>query len=459
MIARLFAWQKPWLAQRTTRASGNAVSTRSAVSSCESLSTTTTSRSMSPACSKTVDRQGRSQCASLVETMMIARSCMSATNAPDRGALAAAAWKIARLASVDWATDRTRRGTPHAPDPHCHRRRGPLVTALGRMLVTGGAGAIGSNVVDELVLAGAEEVVVVDNFVRGRRENLAWAQRNAHVTVIDGDIRDRALVGRLMDGVDVVFHLAAIRITQCAEEPRLANEVLVDGSFNVFEAAVEAGVRRVVASSSASVYGLADTFPTDERHHPYANDTFYGAAKAFNEGTLRSMHAMHGLDYVALRYFNVYGPRMDVHGLYTEVLVRWMERIDAGEPPLILGDGLQTMGFVYIGDVARSNVLAAQSDLTDAVFNVASGTETSLLELARMLLAVMESDLPVAHGPARAVNGVTRRLADTAAAREQFGFEAEVDLEEGLRRLVEWWRGERAGASTRPIGALGRAAA
>jgi UDP-glucose 4-epimerase len=332
------------------------------------------------------------------------------------------------------------------------------VSALGRMLVTGGAGAIGSNVTDELVLAGAEEIVVVDNFVRGRRENLAWAQTNGNVTLVEGDIRDRALVRRLMDGIDAVFHLAAIRITQCAEEPRLAQEVLVDGSFNVFEAAVDAGVRRVVASSSASVYGLAGAFPTDERHHPYANDTFYGAAKAFNEGTLRSMHAMHGLDYVALRYFNVYGPRMDVHGLYTEVLVRWMERIAAGEPPLILGDGRQTMDFVYIGDVARSNVLAAQSELTDVVFNVASGTETSLLELAEMLLGVMGSDLPVVHGPARAVNGVTRRLADTAQAREQLGFEAEVGLEEGLRRLVEWWRGERAGAPTRPIGSLARAA-
>jgi UDP-glucose 4-epimerase len=149
---------------------------------------------------------------------------------------------------------------------------------------------------------------------------------------------------------------------------------------------------------------------------------------------------------------------MDVHGLYTEVLVRWMERIAAGDPPLILGDGRQTMDFVYIGDVARANVLAARSDLTDVAFNVASGTETSLLELARMLLAVMESDLPVTHGPARAVNGVTRRLADTTAAREGLGFEAEVGLEEGLRRLVEWWRGERAGAPTRPIGSLARAA-
>ncbi|HET9737617.1 MAG TPA: NAD-dependent epimerase/dehydratase family protein [Solirubrobacteraceae bacterium] len=332
------------------------------------------------------------------------------------------------------------------------------MTRLGRVLVTGGAGAIGSNVTDELVIAGADEIVILDDFVRGRRENLAWAEANGKVTVVDGDIRDRALVRELTEGIDIVFHLAAIRITQCAEEPRLALEVLVDGTYNVFEAAVEADVRRVVASSSASVYGLAEKFPTREKHHPYANDTFYGAAKAFNEGMLRSMHAMHGLDYVALRYFNVYGPRMDVHGLYTEVLVRWMERIDAGEPPLILGDGKQTMDFVYIGDVARSNLLAAQSDLTDVVFNVASGTETSLLKLAEKLLVVMGSDLPVVHGPARAVNGVTRRLADTGLAREMLGFEAEVDLEEGLTRLVEWWRGERAGAPAVPIAYLAEAA-
>jgi UDP-glucose 4-epimerase len=170
------------------------------------------------------------------------------------------------------------------------------------------------------------------------------------------------------------------------------------------------------------------------------------------------MHAMFGLDYVALRYFNVYGPRMDVHGLYTEVLVRWMERITAGQPPLILGDGLQTMDFVYIGDVARANLLAAESDVTDAAFNVASGTETSLLELAQMLLRVMGSDLPVEHGPARAVNGVTRRLADTRLAREQIGFDAEVGLEEGLTRLVDWWRGERAGAATQPTRVLAKAA-
>jgi UDP-glucose 4-epimerase len=330
------------------------------------------------------------------------------------------------------------------------------VSGLGRVLVTGGGGAIGSNVTDELVIAGAEEIVVLDNFVRGRRENLDWARANGNVTLVEGDICDRALVRELTEGIDLVFHLAAIRITQCSEEPRLALEVLVDGTYNVFEAAVEAKVRKVIASSSASVYGLAEQFPTTEAHHPYANDTLYGAAKTFNEGLLRSFHAMYGLDYVALRYFNVYGPRMDVHGLYTEVLVRWMERIAAGEAPLIFGDGAQTMDFVYIGDIARANMLAARSDATDAVFNVASGTETSLLELAEGLLRVMGSDLPVEHGPERAVNGVTRRLADTSLALDQLGFKAEVDLDEGLTRLVEWWQAERAGLPTQPPALLAR---
>jgi UDP-glucose 4-epimerase len=326
------------------------------------------------------------------------------------------------------------------------------VSKYGKVLITGGAGAIGSNLTDELVLAGAERIVVLDNFVRGRRENLAWAQANGPVEIVEGDICDRPLVARLMDEVDVVFHQAAIRITQCAEEPRLAIDVLVNGTYNVFEAAASAGVRKVVAASSASVYGLAEAFPTTERHHPYANDTLYGAAKAFNEGLLRSLHAMDGLDYVALRYFNVYGPRMDVHGLYTEVLVRWMDRIAEGKPPLIFGDGQQTMDFVYIGDVARANLAAAEAEATDRVYNVASGTETSLLDLAEALLEVMGSDLAVEHGPARAVNGVTRRLASTELARRQLGFDAKVDLREGLTRLVDWWRAERAGIVTGPIG-------
>jgi UDP-glucose 4-epimerase len=323
-----------------------------------------------------------------------------------------------------------------------------------RALVTGGAGTIGSHVVDQLIAKGATEVVVLDNFVRGRRENLASAQVAGNVRVIDGDIRHPATVKAATSGVDLVFHLAAIRITQCAEEPRLANEVLVDGTFNVLEAAVEAGVRKVVASSSASVYGLAEQFPTTERHHPYNNDTFYGAAKAFNEGMLRSFHAMYGLDYVALRYFNVYGPRMDIYGLYTEVLIRWMERINSGVPPLILGDGTQTMDFVHVADIARANVLAAEADVTDEVFNVACGVETSLAELAAALLEVMGSDLKPEYGPARAVNSVTRRLADTSTAAANLGFKAEIGLEEGLRDLVNWWGGASGAGSTDRPGAV-----
>ncbi|MGX7824053.1 SDR family NAD(P)-dependent oxidoreductase [Actinokineospora sp. 24-640] len=319
-----------------------------------------------------------------------------------------------------------------------------------RALVTGGAGTIGSAVVDRLIEAGAAEVVVLDNFVRGRRANLADAAAKAgdRLRVVEGDINDRALVGELTRGTDLVFHLAAIRITQCAEEPRLALECLVDGTFTVIEAAAEHGVKKVIASSSASVYGLAEEFPTTERHHPYNNDTFYGAAKAFNEGMLRSFHAMTGLDYVALRYFNVYGPRMDVHGLYTEVLIRWMERIADGEAPLIFGDGAQTMDFVHVHDIARANLLAARADVTDAVYNIAAAQETSLLGLAKALLAAMDRDMAPEHGPERKVNGVTRRLADISAADRDLGWRPEIKMADGLRDLVAWWQAEKRAAGT-----------
>jgi UDP-glucose 4-epimerase len=312
-----------------------------------------------------------------------------------------------------------------------------------RCLVTGGAGTIGSTIVDQLVDAGAAEVTVLDNLVRGSSENLRHALASGKVRLVEGDIRDRQLVTSLMAGIDLVFHQAAIRITQCAIEPRLALEVLVDGTYEVVEAAADAGVRKVIAASSASVYGLAEEFPTGEQHHPYANDTLYGAAKTFNEGLLRSFHAMRGLDYIALRYFNVYGPRMDIHGLYTEVLIRWMERIEAGQSPLILGDGEQTMDFVYTSDIARANLLAAVTDTTDEVFNIGSGTETSLKELAHTLLRVMGSSLPLEYGPPRGVNGVTRRLADITLAEKRLGWTPEVVLEEGLERLVSWWYAQR----------------
>ncbi|WP_104091156.1 NAD-dependent epimerase/dehydratase family protein [Arthrobacter sp. GMC3] len=307
------------------------------------------------------------------------------------------------------------------------------------ILVTGGAGTIGSTIVDQLLEAGAAHVDVLDNLVRGRRANLATALESGKVDLIDGDLRDRDAVNDLTRGKDLVFHQAAIRITQCAEEPRLALEVLVDGTFNVFEAAAAHKVEKVISASSASVYGMAEEFPTTERHHHHNNDTFYGAAKSFNEGMARSFKAMSGLDYVLLRYFNVYGPRMDVHGLYTEVLVRWMERIADGRPPLIFGDGQQTMDFIFTEDIARANILAASSNVTEGVYNIASGTETSLLGLAESLLAAMGSELPVEHGPERAVNGVARRLADVSSAQRDLGFTATTGLEDGLRQLVGWW--------------------
>jgi UDP-glucose 4-epimerase len=312
-----------------------------------------------------------------------------------------------------------------------------------RILITGGAGLIGSHIADLLAGERPREIVVLDNFVRGRRENLMQAASAAPVTIIEGDIRDRALLERTFKGIDIVFHQAAIRITQCAEEPRLAFDVLAGGTFDVLEAAVKFGVSKVVAASSASVLGQAESFPTTEDHHPYNNRTIYGAAKAFNEGLLRSFADMYDLNYVALRYFNVYGPRMDVHGVYTEVLIRWMERIASGLPPIILGDGLQTMDFVHVHDIARANILAAKAPVTDEVFNVASGRETSLNELAEMLLAVMGSTLKPEYGPARKVNPVARRLASTDKARDLIGFSAEVDMEAGLRDLVAWWRRER----------------
>jgi len=313
-----------------------------------------------------------------------------------------------------------------------------------RVLVTGGAGLIGSHIGDALAHAGAAEIVILDDFSRGRRDNLATAVATGRVRIVEGALRDADVVARAMEGVSVVFHQAAIRIPRCAAEPRLAQEVLVDGTFNVLEAAVAAGVRKVVAASSASIYGLAETFPTAESHHGYANRTIYGAAKMFNEGLLRSFNEMYGLDYVALRYFNVYGPRMDVFGAYTEVMIRWIEAIQEGRPPVIFGDGTDTMDFVHVKDVARANVIAALSPETDAVFNIATGVETSLNQLADLLLRVMGSSLRPQYGPPRKVNPVTRRVAAVGAARDRLGFRAEIALEDGLRSLVTWWQEQRA---------------
>jgi len=313
-----------------------------------------------------------------------------------------------------------------------------------KILVTGGCGLIGSTTIDLLLRDHEpEKIIIFDNLVRGSTSNVETALQDPRVELVQGDIRDIDRLNEVTHGMDAVIHMATLRITACAAEPREALEVMCVGSYNVLEAAQAQNVKKVVTASSASIYGLADTFPTAEAHHPYNNRTWYGASKVMLEGLLRSFNDMYGLPYIALRYFNVYGPRMDLHGRYTEVLIRWMDRIASGEPPLILGDGSTTMDFVYIDDIARANVLALQSDISDEVFNIASGTETSLNELAAALLRVMGSNLVPEYGPERKVNPVSRRLADTTKAEEKLGFNATVGLEEGLQRLVLWWRENR----------------
>jgi UDP-glucose 4-epimerase len=312
-----------------------------------------------------------------------------------------------------------------------------------RILVTGGCGLIGSTIVDQLLATDPRlSIVVLDNLSRGTLLNLEDALASGRVELVREDIRYFDRIRPYFDGIDAVFHQAAIRITRCAQEPRECLEVLIDGTFNVLQACVEAKISRLVAASSASVYGMADSFPTSENHHPYNNRTWYGASKVANEGMLRSFHDMFGLNYVALRYFNVYGPRMDVFGKYTEVLIRWLDCLDRGEAPKIFGDGRQTMDFIYVGDVARANLLAMQSNVADEVFNVASGTETSLLDLLNALLRVVgKENVQPMFCPERAVNPVPRRLADTEKASQILGFQAQIGLEEGLRRMVDWRRG------------------
>jgi UDP-glucose 4-epimerase len=313
-----------------------------------------------------------------------------------------------------------------------------------RILVTGGAGFIGSHIVDLLCEEGCAEIVALDNLVRGRPQNLRNALTHPSVRLVNGDIRDRKLLNSLVQSADIVFHQAALRITHCAAEPRLAMEVMVQSTYDLLEACVKYDIEKVIAASSASVYGMADAFPTTESQNCYDNRTLYGAAKAFNEGLLRSFNDMSNLDYVAFRYFNVYGERMDLHGRYTEVLVRWMERISQGQAPIIFGDGRQTMDFVHVRDVARSNILGAKADATDEVFNVASGTETSLAELAQALASVMgRNDLVPEFGPERSINPVPRRLASTEKAERLLGFNATISLHDGLRDLVDWWRTEQ----------------
>ena len=310
--------------------------------------------------------------------------------------------------------------------------------AGAKILVTGGAGLVGSHIVDELIRAEAGDIIVYDSLVRGRPEHLEWARANGHVTLIQGDLRDTARLREAVKGCDYVFHQAAAWLRQCQREPRLSLEVNIVGTFNLVEACVNYKVKKLVAASSSSVYGDGLYLPTDEKH-PFNNDLFYGASKVANEQHYRSFYKAFGLPYVAFRYLNVYGPRQPFDAAYMDVIMHFLNRIDADEPPIVRGDGSATVDLVYVADVARANVLGLQSDITDEVFNVCSGKETTVKELAELLIELRgKSDRlqPVFQPMDSGL--VQRRWGDPSRAKERLGFAATTTLEQGLQNVIDW---------------------
>lgn len=318
-----------------------------------------------------------------------------------------------------------------------------------RLLVIGGAGLIGSHLVDQLTRTDAAEIVVYDNFQRGRQENLREALKDSRVTVSPhgGDILHTDVLDRAMEGIDGVFHLAALWLLHCHEYPRSAFDVNIRGTFNVIEAAVKHGVKRVVYSSSASVYGDAVTLPMTEEH-PYDNDTFYGATKIAGEHMFRALGKRYGLEWVGLRYMNVYGPRQDYRGAYIAVMMHMLDRLDRGEPPVVFGDGTQQYDFVYVEDVARANVCAMTATASGKNYNVGRGIGTSVRDLAELLIRLTGSAKAVEYRPA-GQTFVTNRIGSTAAAERDLGFRWSVDLEEGMRRLIEWRRTDKEAVEVR----------
>ncbi|MHB8671186.1 MAG: NAD-dependent epimerase/dehydratase family protein [Acidimicrobiales bacterium] len=307
-----------------------------------------------------------------------------------------------------------------------------------RLVVIGGAGFIGSHVVDLLLAEDVKEIVVYDSFIRGREENLAQALRDDRVRIFEAgsDIGRTDILNAALKGADGAFLLAALWLLQCESFPRAAFEVNVAGTFNVLDACVANGVQRLVFSSSASVYGEAVREPMDE-DHPFNNTTFYGATKIAGEAMARAVHHRSGLEYVGLRYFNVYGPRQDYRGAYIAVFMRMLDSIDRGEPLVIFGDGTQAYDFVHVKDVAAANVCAKRADPVDRFYNVCTGIRTSIAELADLLIEITGTDVGVRHEPA-GVTYVRNRIGDPRRAREDLGFESKLLLPEGLRSLVEW---------------------
>lgn len=310
-----------------------------------------------------------------------------------------------------------------------------------RVLVIGGAGFIGSHIVDQLLAEPVREIVVLDNFARGARNNLDAAMADERVTLVEGSITDIDLLDRLMEGTDCVWLLAALWLYECVHEPRSAIEVNCVGTFNVMDAAHRAGVKKVVYSSSASVYGDAAFTPMTE-DHPFNNRTMYGATKIAGEQFFRAYHEQHGLDYVGLRYMNVYGPRMDYKGTYVSVIMKVLDKIDAGEQPVIFGDGSQAYDFVHVGDVARANILAMKSDATDVNLNVGTGIKTSIRELVDVLLEETGAEIEPEYRADEQMF-VTHRVGATELAETLIGYRAELPYRDGLRSVIEWRRSDQ----------------
>ena len=305
--------------------------------------------------------------------------------------------------------------------------------------VSGGAGFIGSYVVEELLRLGAKKVVILDNFIRGSKANMENFFNSERIEFVEGDMRDAVILENCIAGVDYVFHMAALRINACAANPKDGFDVMLKSTFELAELCVKHKIKKVIYSSSASVYGLAQHFPTPESDNPYDNQTFYGAAKLFGEQLFRSYKFMYGLDYVALRYFNAYGPRMDTDGKYTEVMIKWLDCIKDGKNPLIYGDGSTSMDFVYVKDISKANIAALNADVTDMAFNIGNQVETSLTTLLQTLLKVNNSVLHPEYREENSINPVSRRLADLTKAQQLLEFKPTYDLESGLKELSQWY--------------------
>lgn len=324
-----------------------------------------------------------------------------------------------------------------------------------KFVVIGGAGLIGSHAVDHLVREDVGEVLIYDNFVRGTQENLATALKDPRVKIYDvgGDICQTDILNAALKGADGVFHFAALWLLQCHDYPRAAFDVNIRGTFNVLEACVAQGVKRLVYSSSASVYGDAVEEPMTE-DHPFNNKNFYGATKIAGEAMARAFHHRYGLNVAGLRYMNVYGPRQDYHGAYIAVIMKMLDAIDRGEGPTILGDGSEAFDFVAVEDCGRANLCAMKSDAVDRFYNVGTGKRTSLKELAEMLLQLTGCNQPIQYAPRSQATLVRNRIGSPVLAKRDIGFEAEIDLRDGLRRLIEWRRNhiEQVAARRRKVG-------